>query len=206
MSDSSAAPQDAGRLAGLERLTPLEISTLRHVHDHLTAKEIARIEGVSEDAIVNRINRARAKLGGVSRVQAAKLVAQAAPLPAAPAPLPAAPAQPTPAVSAAPAEPVVATGPAPASVAGGATSHQMGYQPMGDDAAALLPHQGTTPMPTADRAGASGFGWPFPTKSRPVNDDRLIARIAWPIGLAFLTILALVMLNTVLQSLGNLRL
>ena len=199
MSDSSAAPQDAGRLAGLERLTPLEISTLRHVHDHLTAKEIARIEGVSEDAIVNRINRARAKLGGVSRVQAAKLVAQAAPLPATPA-------QPTPSVSAAPAEPVVAAVPAPASVAVAATSHQMGYQPMGDDAAAPLPHQGTTSMPTADRAGASGFGWPFPTKSRPFNDDRLIARIAWPIGLAFLTVLALVMLNTVLQSLGNLRL
>lgn len=199
MSDSSAAPQDAGRLAGLERLTPLEISTLRHVHDHLTAKEIARIEGVSEDAIVNRINRARAKLGGVSRVQAAKLVAQAAPQAAVPA-------QPAPTASAAPAAPAAGAALAGASAAAAATSHQMGYQPMGDDAAALLPHQGATPMPTADKAGASGFGWPFPTKSRPVNDDRLIARIAWPVGLAFLTILALVMLNTVLQSLGNLRL
>lgn len=174
MSDDPAAPQDSGRHAGLDRLTPLEISTLRHVHDHLTAKEIARIEGVSEDAIVNRINRARAKLGGVSRVQAAKLVAQSAPQ-------------------------------SPQPIAVGA-SHQMGYQPMGDDAAALALHTTVIPMTQAARANASGFGWPFPTKSRPVNDDPLIARIAWPIGLAFLTVLALVMLNTVLQSLGNLRL
>lgn len=178
VSDRSVAPQDAERQAGLDRLTQLEISTLLHVHDHLTAKEIARIEGVSEDAIVNRINRARAKLGGVSRVQAAKLVAQLTPQPAPKAPLAAA---------------------APA-------SHQVGYQPVGDDVAAIPPQITAIPMQTLGRANASGFGWPFPTKSRPINDDPVIARIAWPIGLAFLTVLALVMLNTVLQSLGNLRL
>ena len=32
----------------VDKLTALEISTLRHVLDHRTAKEIARIEGVSE--------------------------------------------------------------------------------------------------------------------------------------------------------------
>lgn len=152
----------------LERLTALEISTLRHVLDHRTAKEIARIEHVSEDAIVNRINRARAKLGGVSRIEAARLVEQH-------------------------------FGPSPA-------SHRMGYQPMGGDAAIALHQSEGTPVSSTDRFGASGFGWPFPTKGRPVNDDPLVARIAWPIGLAFLTVLALVMLNTVLQSLGNLRL
>lgn len=152
----------------VERLTALEVTTLRHVLDHRTAKEIARIENVSEDAIVNRINRARAKLGGVSRIEAARLVEQH-------------------------------FGPEPA-------SHRMGYQPMGGDAAIALHHPEVTPTTPVERIGASGFGWPFPTKGRPVNDDPLVARIAWPIGLAFLTVLALVMLNTVLQSLGNLRL
>ncbi len=52
----------------------------------------------------------------------------------------------------------------------------------------------------------TGFRWPFPTRERPTNDDPVSARIAWPIGLAFLTVLALVMLNTVLVSLNNLRL
>lgn len=152
----------------VERLTPLEISTLRHVLDHRTAKEIARIESVSEDAIVNRINRARAKLGGVSRIEAARLVEQH-------------------------------LGP-------GSASHRLVSQPMGGDGTTILQHVDGIPTQTARPASASGFGWPFPTKDRPINDDPLVARIAWPIGLAFLTVLALVMLNTVLQSLGNLRL
>ena len=157
----------------VERLTPLEISTLRHVLDHRTAKEIARIESVSEDAIVNRINRARAKLGGVTRIEAARLVEQHL---------------------------------------GGnhfspeTASHRLVSQPMGGDGTAILQHIDGIPTQTARPTSASGFGWPFPTKGRPINDDPLVARIAWPIGLAFLTVLALVMLNTVLQSLGNLRL
>jgi DNA-binding CsgD family transcriptional regulator len=157
---------------GVERLTALEIATLRHVLDHRTAKEIARIENVSEDAIVNRINRARSKLGGVSRVQAARLVDQHL----------------------------------GSSQHVQETSHPMVSQPMGGDAAIPIDHVDGIPMQTARPASASGFGWPFPTKGRPTNDDPLVARIAWPIGLAFLTVLALVMLNTVLQSLGNLRL
>lgn len=158
--------------SAVERLTALEITTLRHVLDHRTAKEIARIENVSEDAIVNRINRARGKLGGVSRVQAARLVEQHF----------------------------------------GATDHPAkASQPlvshsMGGDAAVVVHHVEGIPMQPALTARASEFGWPFPTKGRPVNDDPLVARIAWPIGLAFLTVLALVMLNTVLQSLNNLRL
>lgn len=154
----------------VERLTALEISTLRHVLDHRTAKEIARIENVSEDAIVNRINRARGKLGGVSRVQAARIVEQ--------------------------------------HFGGGRhvpeASHPLVSHSMGGDAAIVGHH--SDPIPTQPALAASGFGWPFPTKGRPVNDDPLVARIAWPIGLAFLTVLALVMLNTVLQSLNNLRL
>ncbi len=158
--------------SAVERLTALEVSTLRHVLDHRTAKEIARIENVSEDAIVNRINRARGKLGGVSRVQAARLVDQHF---------------------------------------GGVersqdTSHRLVSHAMGGDAAIAVQHIESIPMPPARPGSASGFGWPFPTKGRPVNDDPLVARIAWPIGLAFLTVLALVMLNTVLQSLNNLRL
>lgn len=158
--------------SAVERLTALEVSTLRHVLDHRTAKEIARIENVSEDAIVNRINRARSKLGGVSRVQAARLVEQH-----------------------------FGVGDRSQEA-----SHQLVSHPMGGDAAIAV-HQGNgAPTVSALPASASGFGWPFPTKGRPINDDPIVARIAWPIGLAFLTVLALVMLNTVLQSLNNLRL
>jgi DNA-binding CsgD family transcriptional regulator len=161
-----------GEPHAVERLTALEISTLRHVLDHRTAKEIARIENVSEDAIVNRINRARGKLGGVSRVEAARLVERHF------------------------------------GSAGRTTiaSHPLVSHSMGGDAAVAIQHVDGVPMQPPRQDDASGFGWPFPTRNRPINDDPLVARMAWPIGLAFLTVLALVMLNTVLQSLNNLRL
>lgn len=159
----------------VDKLTALEISTLRHVLDHRTAKEIARIEGVSEDAIVNRINRARAKLGGVSRVEAARIVGASIDAP-------------------------------PVAAAPVATSHQMVSQPMGVASAAITP-QTDPAAPVREMVGkGSNFPWPIPTANRPRNDDSLTARIAWPIILAFLTVLALVMLNTVLQSLNNVRL
>lgn len=159
----------------VDKLTALEISTLRHVLDHRTAKEIARIEGVSEDAIVNRINRARAKLGGVSRVEAARIVGASIDGSAAPG-------------------------------AARSASHQMVSQPMGVASAAAVA-QTDPAVPVRELAGrSSSFPWPFPTADRPRNDDSLTARIAWPIILAFLTVLALVMLNTVLQSLNNVRL
>lgn len=159
----------------VDKLTALEISTLRHVLDHRTAKEIARIEGVSEDAIVNRINRARAKLGGVSRVEAARIVGASLDGSAAPE-------------------------------AARTASHQMVSQPMGVASAAAVA-QTDPAAPVRELAGRSNsFPWPFPTANRPRNDDSLTARIAWPIILAFLTVLALVMLNTVLQSLNNVRL
>jgi DNA-binding CsgD family transcriptional regulator len=155
---------------GISRLTAIEIATLRHVLDHRTAKEIARIEGVSEDAIVNRINRARAKLGGVSRVAAARMVQQHFDQTA---------------------------------------SHQLVSQPMGvADTVTLAQVDGASPLsanvPISERPLRS-FAWPFPTKERPINDDPIVTRIAWPIGLAFLTVLALVMLNAVLVSLSNIR-
>lgn len=165
----------------VDRLTAREIATLRHVLDHRTAKEIARIEGVSEDAIVNRINRARAKLGGVSRVEAARIVSAS--------------------IGAGPMATTAAAMSAPP-----ATSHQMVSQPMGV-ASATVAQQTDPATPVREMVGkGSSFPWPFPTANRPRNDDSLTARIAWPIILAFLTVLALVMLNTVLQSLNNVRL
>lgn len=169
----------------VDRLTALEIATLRHVLDHRTAKEIARIEGVSEDAIVNRINRARAKLGGVSRVEAARIVGASG-------------------ADAAMARPARADSGGAASHP--AASHQMVSQPMGVASATIAP-QTDPAAPVREMVGkGSSFPWPFPTANRPRNDDSLTARIAWPIILAFLTVLALVMLNTVLQSLNNVRL
>jgi DNA-binding CsgD family transcriptional regulator len=159
----------------VDRLTAREITTLRHVLDHRTAKEIARIEGVSEDAIVNRINRARAKLGGVSRVEAARIVG-------------------------------ASMGDAAAPIADHGTSHQMVSQPMGVASAAVVPQTDLANPVNELARNSSSFPWPFPTANRPRNDDSLTARIAWPIILAFLTVLALVMLNTVLQSLNNVRL
>lgn len=92
--------------------------------------------------------------------------------------------------------------PAPPEIA----SHQMVSQPMGVASAAIAPHSDPA-APIGEMAGgSSGFAWPFPTPGRTRNDDSLTARIAWPIILAFLTVLALVMLNTVLQSLNNVRL
>lgn len=158
----------------VDRLTAREIATLRHVLDHRTAKEIARIEGVSEDAIVNRINRARAKLGGVSRVEAARIVG-------------------------------ANIGDAAPRIPHQTASHQMVSQPMGVASLAVAAQTDpATPVKELARTGSS-LAWPFPTANRPTNDDSLTARIAWPIILAFLTVLALVMLNTVLQSLNNVR-
>jgi DNA-binding CsgD family transcriptional regulator len=97
-------------------------------------------------------------------------------------------------------------GAAPAADTAMATSHQMVSQPMGVASAAVAA-QSDPAAPAGEMAGkASSFPWPFPTANRQRNDDSLTARIAWPIILAFLTVLALVMLNTVLQSLNNVRL
>jgi DNA-binding CsgD family transcriptional regulator len=55
-------------------LTDLEKSTLLLVYQRFTAKEIARKEGVTPDAINARLKRSRAKLGGISSAAAARLV------------------------------------------------------------------------------------------------------------------------------------
>lgn len=57
-----------------DKLTELEIRTLIYVYTRHTAKDIARIEGVSPDAVVARINRARSKMGGISRLDAARRI------------------------------------------------------------------------------------------------------------------------------------
>lgn len=62
-----------------DKLTDLEIRTLVYVYTRHTAKDIARIEGVSPDAVVARINRARSKLGGISRLDAARRIVAAIP-------------------------------------------------------------------------------------------------------------------------------
>lgn len=62
-----------------DKLTDLEIRTLIYVYTRHTAKDIARIEGVSPDAVVARINRARGKMGGISRLDAARRIVAALP-------------------------------------------------------------------------------------------------------------------------------
>jgi DNA-binding CsgD family transcriptional regulator len=61
----------------LNTLTALEIRTLVLVYERNTAKDIARIERVTPDAVVARINRARSKLGGISRLAAARQIVAA---------------------------------------------------------------------------------------------------------------------------------
>lgn len=83
-------PPDSAKAAGsqfsgkslphpLDKLTELEIRTLIYVYARHTAKDIARVEGVTPDAVVARINRARGKLGGISRVDAARRIVTALP-------------------------------------------------------------------------------------------------------------------------------
>lgn len=63
----------------IHKLTALEVRTMMLVYERNTAKDIARIERVTPDAVVARINRARNKLGGISRLAAARLIMAALP-------------------------------------------------------------------------------------------------------------------------------
>jgi DNA-binding CsgD family transcriptional regulator len=58
-------------------LTKRERELLRHVFLGRTSTEIAHLETMNEKAVSNRIDAARAKLGGVTRRQAAQLLAEA---------------------------------------------------------------------------------------------------------------------------------
>ena len=65
----------------IEALTPRERECLLLVDRHLSSKEIARRLGISEHTVVTHINRARQRLGSVSRYEAARLIAAAAEVP-----------------------------------------------------------------------------------------------------------------------------
>jgi DNA-binding CsgD family transcriptional regulator len=153
----------------LDRLTELEIRTLVLVYERNTAKDIARVEGVSPDAIVARINRARNKLGGISRLAAARQLVSAIPAGA---------------------------------------YHSMVPYPMG------MPDNHT--LVQQDLASSEGLDdtilphrlWrlPLSTKTRPVNDDSILARIIWPIVVAILIVMMMAILQAVMVGINRLRL
>lgn len=154
----------ARRTAPFNQLTMLEANTLLYVFSHHTAKEIALIEGVSPDAIVARINRARRKLGNVSRAKAARMIVEEF---------------------------------------GSGTYHAVVSQPL------VIPSSPESDNPVWAPAGATGqmraerFRWPVPTKERPVNDDSPLARIIWPVLLALLSIIAMILLQSLMIGLNG---
>src|SRR3954451_7526665 len=76
MNEPKADPEDV-----IDGLSPRERECLLLVDRHLSSKEIARRLGISEHTVVTHINRARQRLGSVSRYEAARprRVADAAP-------------------------------------------------------------------------------------------------------------------------------
>lgn len=60
----------------LDRLTAIQLETLRHVLEHRSSKEIARIMGVSPHTVDARIKAAIRNLGVTSRVEAARLLVE----------------------------------------------------------------------------------------------------------------------------------
>lgn len=61
----------------VELLTKREIELLHHVFLGRRTAEIARIEGIKDQTVLNRLQDARGKLGGVDRRTAALIVAEA---------------------------------------------------------------------------------------------------------------------------------
>ncbi|MEQ1499489.1 MAG: hypothetical protein ABL914_12615 [Novosphingobium sp.] len=59
-----------------------------------------------------------------------------------------------------------------------------------------------TPLSSRTGSASSGaiWGWPFPTKGRPENDDTLAWRVLWPILIAIGTIFAFSALYAVLRG------
>lgn len=62
---------------GIEKLTAVQVETLRHVLAHHNSKEIARLMGVSSHTVDARIKAAIRTLGVGSRQEAARMVAAA---------------------------------------------------------------------------------------------------------------------------------
>ncbi|MFD1612981.1 helix-turn-helix transcriptional regulator [Sphingomonas tabacisoli] len=62
---------------GIESITEGQKECLRLVYQHRQSKEIARMLGISKASVDQRIDGARAKLGNVSRVEAARMLAAA---------------------------------------------------------------------------------------------------------------------------------
>lgn len=61
---------------GVDRLSAVQVETLRLVFEHRSSKEIARIMGVSPHTVDARIKGAIRQLGVSSRIEAARLVAE----------------------------------------------------------------------------------------------------------------------------------
>ena len=61
----------------VERLTKREIELLHHVFLGRKTAEIAALEGIATQTVLNRLQDARGKLGGLDRRRAALLVAEA---------------------------------------------------------------------------------------------------------------------------------
>lgn len=59
-----------------DQLTDGQRECLRLVYQHMSSKEIARTLGISKATVDQRIDGARRKLGSVSRVEAARLLAR----------------------------------------------------------------------------------------------------------------------------------
>ncbi|MBK7161675.1 MAG: helix-turn-helix transcriptional regulator [Sphingomonadales bacterium] len=62
----------------VEKLSAVQVETLRHVFAHRSSKEIARIMGVSPHTVDERLRRANRILGVTSRIDAARIVAASA--------------------------------------------------------------------------------------------------------------------------------
>ncbi|MEQ1724588.1 MAG: hypothetical protein ABL882_01510 [Sphingopyxis sp.] len=154
----------ASRPAPFNQLTMLEANTLAYVFAHYTAKEIAQIEGVTPDAIVARINRARRKLGNVPRNKASRMVVEQF---------------------------------------GESTYQRMVSQSLGIPPSQEFGHTPLASAGTTDQVQAARFNWPVPTKGRPTNDDSQLARLIWPVVLALVTIIAMILLQSLMIGLNG---
>lgn len=84
----------------------------------------------------------------------------------------------------------------------------MAPQPMGMPENLTLVQQDLASSEEADDTLLPQRLWrlPFPTKTRPVNDDSILARIIWPIVVAVLIVMMMAILQAVMIGIDRLRL
>ncbi len=137
----------------LSRLTEAQRECLRLVHQHKTTAEIAHILGLAGVTVNKRIDRARHKLGGISRGQAAQLLAAAESLP--------------------PYDKIIRR---KISLPG---DGRPAILPLVDQVEAPGWNSGAE----INRAARRVFPWPFRTRERPTNDLSIGARLLQSLGL-----------------------